>query len=78
MPKLLERSRELATQMEFGICVSTEDNVTTSLHTWEDGQVGQMTCGEIKKCPMELIEMHADRKKVQTHLSQETANERAQ
>ena len=27
---------------------------------------------------MELIEMHADRKKVQTHLNQETVNERAQ
>ena len=37
-----------------------------------------MTCGVIKEAPIGLIETHADRKKVQTHLSQETENKQAQ
>ena len=34
--------------------------------------------GRSRKRPLELNEMQADKEKVQTHLTQETVNERAQ
>ena len=63
-------------QMDYFILVSTEDYIAaafTYVRRWLSGS--NDLWGDQESAPMELIETHADRKKVQTHLSQETANE---
>ena len=77
MPKLLERNRELATQMVYFNRVSTEDYAASFTST-ERGKkmVKQVkTVGRSRKHVLELSEMQAHKEKVQTHPTQDTANE---
>ena len=43
----------------------------------KDSKVGQRPVGRSRKHPLELSETQVDKEKVQTHLTQESANERA-
>ena len=68
----------MATQMVYFNRVSTEDYVAASFTSTECGKkmVKQVkTVGRSRKHPLELSEMQAHKEKVQTHLTQETANE---
>ena len=58
--------------------VSTEDYIVASFTSTECGkQTFERVRGEIKERPLELSKTQANKEKVQTHLTQETENERA-
>ena len=69
------------TQMDYFSRVSTEDYVATSFTSTECGKNMikwvKKPVGRSRKHPLELSETQADKEKVQTHLTQETVNERA-
>ena len=77
----MERNRELATQIDYFNHISTEGNVTASF-TYVCGKKMvervKRPVGRSRMRPLKLSEPQADKEKVQTLLTQETANERTQ